>query len=353
MSVDIQLVGSGLIKFDFLIQRLGTREAARDAFEDLVEDIIELGHRDVRSIEANPGDWGIDAFVGQLTKGGEVFIWQSKYYIDGFGKTQQRDVNKSYKSALTAAATHGYTVKGWTLCIPVTLDGPNTQWWQGWAKRQKDGVEIDLWDEGKLRRSLLRTAATDIRNHYFAPAFTIGEPEEEPQQPRHLSPLNDESNYREALFVRQMEAARLVETFEAKEAFFNAEILMHEVLDKGIPAEEAALTNWRMRTSAAWSKHFNDAAQQHDEDLLPGLFKAVMTDIETHHATEPPTLRASPVHGFGLMHQSVESGRAGWVRSWRDIAAEHDPRGSTTQPMPEQAELSSHVASSELADDDE
>ena len=133
VTIDVQIVGSGLIKFEFLVQRLGSREAARDAFEALVEDLIALIHPDVHSVRANPGDWGIDAFVGQLTRGGEVYIWQAKYFIDGFGKVQQADVRASYKSALAAADKHGYVVKGWTLCIPTTLDAPNTKWWQGRA----------------------------------------------------------------------------------------------------------------------------------------------------------------------------------------------------------------------------
>lgn len=331
MTLDVQMIGSGLIKFEFLIQRLGSREAARDAFEDLVEDIVALTHPDVQSVEANPGDWGIDAFVGQLTRGGEVFIWQSKYYIDEFGKTQQGDVRESYKSALAAAKANGYTVKGWTLCVPTTLDAPNTKWWQGWVKRTNDGVVKELWDEGRLRRKLLADVASDIRNAYFAPVFAIEAPPSPASAPaRKLETLVDDSAYGDALFVRQMLAAKLSETFEAREAYFNAEILTHEIQDKGLPEEEAALSNWRKRTAATWSKNFNDGLQVHEGEQLPGLYRQVMDEIEQRHEAESAALRASPVHGFGIMHQAVDSGRAGWVRGWRAIA--HPERAQQSTP---------------------
>ena len=50
---------------------------------------------------------------------------------------------------------------------------------------------------------------------------------------------------------------------------------------------------------------------------------------------EVAALQASPVHGYGLMHQIVENERAGWVRNWREVAATHDVA------EPEQSEIDS------------
>jgi hypothetical protein len=41
-----------------------TRAGARGEFENLV-DVVHRKHPQVRGIAANPGDWGIDGFVGQ------------------------------------------------------------------------------------------------------------------------------------------------------------------------------------------------------------------------------------------------------------------------------------------------
>jgi hypothetical protein len=350
MSTEIQVVGSGLIKFEFLVQRLGSREAARDAFENLTEDLVAIVHPDVRAIRANPGDWGIDVFVGALTRGGEVYVWQSKYFIDGFGKTQQGDVRDSYNSAKKAAQNNGYTLKAWTLCIPITLDAPSLKWWQGWVKRNKaDGIEKRLWDEGALRRKINTPAAADLRNAYFAPAFVLPGETELDANMRALRELENGNAYEEALFVHQMQVANMTETFSAREAFFNAEILTQEIGDKAIPEEVAALRAWRMKVNASWAKRFNDALQAVSAgDQLPGLYKDVMDEIEGRHESDARGLRASPIHGFGLMHQTVEGARAGWVREWRMVADAFDrasvPSSSDTDNI--------HVLSTDVADTD-
>jgi hypothetical protein len=84
---DVALRGSGLIDFAFLWQRTGFKEGGRALFERLIQDIVGIQHPDVATVEANPGDWGIDAFVGQLIEG-SIAVWQSKYFVDGFGTTQ-------------------------------------------------------------------------------------------------------------------------------------------------------------------------------------------------------------------------------------------------------------------------
>jgi outer membrane protein assembly factor BamB len=51
---------------------------------------------------ANPGDWGIDVLVGDLR--GRVTVWQAKYFARGVGRSQQRQIEGSFASALDAAA---------------------------------------------------------------------------------------------------------------------------------------------------------------------------------------------------------------------------------------------------------
>lgn len=350
----VALLSPGTISFDFLAQRSGGKEGGRKLFEQLVEDVVALTHPDVSTIAANPGDWGIDAYVGELL-GGEVSIWQAKYYIDEFGTTQQADVRESYKSARKAATEHGYTIATWTLSIPCQLDGPSTKWWLGWKARtsKADNVVIELLDEGKLRRRLqgLDEETTAVRNHYFNPVAVLPSTSEAdgPAQ-RALLRLIDGSEYDDALFVKQMTAANLIETLPAREAFFNAEILGQEITDKGVPAEVVALTNWRVRVAATWGVRFNAATQQAEDDRLPGLFIGVMEAIEQHHTSEASSVRASPVHGHGLMHQEVEGSRAGWVRHWPEIASAHSlPTSSAASPN--QTDVADAIEASSANDD--
>ena len=175
MSDQIAVVGSGDIDFRFLETRFAGPSGARDAFERLIADIVGIVHPDVQEVQANPGDWGIDAYVGDLGKEGEVHIWQSKYFIDGFAKTQQGDVRDSYNSAQKAAQKNGYKIASWTLCIPCELDGPMLTWWEGWKKRMSKAntLTVSLETAGRLRRRLQASAAADVRNHYFSPFFPL------------------------------------------------------------------------------------------------------------------------------------------------------------------------------------
>ncbi|MHA7210069.1 hypothetical protein [Arthrobacter sp. MDT1-65] len=321
-------MGSGDVDFRFLETRFAGPAGARDAFERLIADIVGIVHPDVQEVQANPGDWGIDAYVGDLGKGGEVHVWQSKYFINGFGKTQQGDVRESYVAAQNAAQENGYKIASWTLCIPCELDGPMLTWWEGWKKRtsKADTLTVSLDTAGRLRRRLQAPAAANVRNHYFSPIFPLASATADPEKPRGLEELVDNTKYDGALFVRQMNEAGLPETFAAREAFFNAEILEREVTDKGIQPEVSALSTWRVRVSSTWSTAFNTACQMSADRRFPQLYSEVLGGIETGHAQEAESLRAHVLHGVGLLHQAVDNGRAGWVRDWRDVAEVHRAR---------------------------
>lgn len=171
VSNQIAVLGTGDVDFRFLEIRFSGPAGARDAFERLVADIVSIVHPDVREIQANPGDWGIDAFVGDLGEDGEVHIWQSKYFINGFGSSQQSEVRDSYKSAQKAAGEQGYRIASWTLCIPCELDGPMLKWWDGWKKRtaKADSLTIELESGGRLRRKLQAPAGENVRKFYSPP----------------------------------------------------------------------------------------------------------------------------------------------------------------------------------------
>lgn len=143
-------------------------DASKD-FEQMLALLVDAVHGEANLILANPGDWGIDVFVGDLN--GRVTIWQAKYFVREFGGSQQGQIRDSFASALKAAGKNGYTVDRWILCIPSSMDGPMTKWWQQWsaAKQLQTGVTIDLWQETELRQLLLRPEAQHVRRHYYNP----------------------------------------------------------------------------------------------------------------------------------------------------------------------------------------
>lgn len=159
--------GQPMINFSVHEVRAGIDGAHAD-FEQMLALLVQATCGEANLVFANPGDWGIDVLVGDLR--GQVTIWQAKYFVRGFRGTQQGQVRDAFAAALKAAAAHGYEVARWILCLPSSMDGPATQWWQGWKARQQDsGVKIELWDETRLRALLIRPEAAHVRRHYYSP----------------------------------------------------------------------------------------------------------------------------------------------------------------------------------------
>lgn len=141
---------------------------AREDFEQMLALLVQATQPSARLIAANPGAWGIDVVVGELD-GGEVAVFQAKYFYPVVEAKHQQKIRDSFTAALSAAAEHGYRLSRWTLCVPASMDGPTAKWWDGWKKRAAAShrVSIDLWDETGLRRELLDPRAVHVREDYY------------------------------------------------------------------------------------------------------------------------------------------------------------------------------------------
>ncbi|MGV9326735.1 hypothetical protein [Streptosporangium sandarakinum] len=168
--------GAGEHPVDFAAHRQRRGEAgAREDFEQMLTDLVSaVTGKDAIPVRANPGDWGIDVLVGDLD--GRVTIWQAKYFVNGFGESQQRQVRESFGSARKYAREKGYTIERWVLCVPCELDAPTVRWWQRWSRerRAETGVAIELWDAGGLRRRLALPEAATVRRSYYDPYRPAG-----------------------------------------------------------------------------------------------------------------------------------------------------------------------------------
>jgi hypothetical protein len=295
--------------------RAGNLAGARDDFEQMLAMLVAATHPGARAVAANPGDWGIDVLLGDLS--GLVVIWQSKYFWPIVTKSSQAQIRESFASALAAAERNGYRLRRWVLCVPSSMDPATARWWDRWrSRRQREtGVVIDVWHETTLREMLARPDAAHVRRHYYDPYFPVafaprrrGLREVEP----HISDA-----YENALFVKQLRAAGHAETESAKREFFNADLLAREIGDRGVSAELEALGEADSLVHGIWEARFNAYGQENDP-LMPGLHAAVMTEIRESGAF-PADLAAGRVHRCGLMHRVVQGRRAGWIREWRAV----------------------------------
>jgi hypothetical protein len=294
--------------------RAGNLAGARDDFEQMLAMLLAAVHPGARAIFANPGDWGIDILLGELS--GLVVIWQAKYFWPAVTRGSQGQIRESFDSAVTAAARNGYRLAQWNLCVPASMDPQTAQWWDNWrARRQREtGVSIELWHENVLRGLLVKPDCAHVRRHFYDPYVPV---QQSRAQLRDVT-ADDDAALERALFVRQLRAAGHVEVGAAKREYFNAELLAREILDKRVPVEVAALHEADGVVHGIWEARFNALAALGDP-RLPGLHAEVMREIRESGAFAPQ-LRAGPVHRCGLMHRVVEDRRAGWVRDWRAVA---------------------------------
>ena len=171
-------VVAGDTRINFAVHQVrANAQGARQDFEEMIGQLVKAVRPGVtRAVAAHPGDWGIDVFVGDL--GGLVTVWQSKYFVPVVNKTHQNQIRESFKSAVENAAKEGFSLTRWILCVPASMDGPTTKWWDGWKKRQErdKGIAIELWDETELRRLLISPVAEHVRQHYYEPAGETARP---------------------------------------------------------------------------------------------------------------------------------------------------------------------------------
>jgi hypothetical protein len=315
----VPTAGRGLLRLDLL--GVEGEAVGRERFERLVTAVVQEIHPTARSIRANPGDWGIDTFVGELSQG-TIAVWQSKYFLNGVGKVQRGDIRESFASLLQAANHHSFKVAGWTLALPKDLDGPATKWWDGWKLRTQrtTGVVIELWPGSTVERLLAKPDLAGVRQQFFglAPGEGIVE--------RTVLDADDWSTFDQALFVRQLKEAGISQDLAARRAFFNAEVMTRDVQEREVRSELHALNSVRAELHQMWHTRFEAerATRDNGDTALPGLYPGVMTAVEVYHKANPSRpLRDTLVHRSGLVHHLVEAGHAGWVCDFDRVAREH------------------------------
>jgi hypothetical protein len=308
-----------MINFHQLI-REGGKEGARETFESLIAQLVRLQYPGVKRVEAHPGDWGLDVIVGEIDD--VLSVWQAKFFIDGVADAQKAQIREAFSQVMTKATERGFEVDVWTLCIPVDLDPGALTWWTNWrrAKQKEHGVRIELLARTDLEALLISPDAAHIRAAFFPTGAASATPPPPVQEvPEHLS-------YEDMLFIKQLQAARIVELESAKQQFFNAEALAREVADKRVAEHMEALQAERADLLSIWEDRYNKACGQQDESegLLPDLHPDVMEAIEgRHNSGRMEVLPMHLVHRKGAMHQVVENGRAGWIREFRGVVEAH------------------------------
>jgi len=303
----------------------GSVEGARALFEQLIIHLLKVKHRTIRNIRSAPGDWGIDAYIGELASG-TCMIWQCKYFPDGFDDSQKDQIRKSFKTACEKSDEQGFTIDVWTLCVPCDLSAPETVWWEGWSKRQNKstGIKIDLMVETDIVSMLLTSDAEAVRKGFFGDEpyllqyyMSVSGLEERP-----ILRVPDPSTYDNSLFIKKLIVAGIGETLAARTQFFNAELLKTEIHDKGDEEEIKELTSLYEKIRSMWEPKFNKATMSDNPDLeIPRVYFDMLHSIQDNDKTSliTPRLMASFVHKQGFMQQLADLCEIGWTEEFRSI----------------------------------
>jgi hypothetical protein len=312
---------SGRGAIQFALFALDSDEAGRATFERLVTDLVKVVHPSARAVKANPGDWGIDTLVGTLA-GGTIHVWQSKFWMDGIGESQQAQIRESFRSLMQKTGERKLDVKSWTLCIPAVMDPEMTAWWDKWSgdRALEYGIEIGLWDETELRGMLIKLDFEDVRGNYF------GYPPGHDLQNRLVDEPATPEEYDSALFVKQLHEANIEDDMAARRAFFNAEVMTRDINEREVERELHALHEVRATLHQIWHTRYVRCTTEGTapNGLLPALYPDTMVAVESYHQNQPSrVLRDTLVHRTGIVHHLAEDGQLGWVRHYAQLAQDH------------------------------
>src|SRR4051812_90684 len=94
-------------------------------FQQLVFHLLKARYpsADVKSIEGQSGDQGIDAFSGRLNN--RPTIWQCKAFSGAIGNSQKNQIRTSLNTALSYSSP-----SQWVLCLNCDFDAPSMRWFQ-------------------------------------------------------------------------------------------------------------------------------------------------------------------------------------------------------------------------------
>lgn len=308
--------------------------AARDRFEQFVTDLVASQWEGATTVAArNHNDWGIDAFVGELG-GGDIQVWQSKYFREWQANGPQGEVRASFDSAQKQAKKEGHRIVQWTLVSPAILHPKQLQWFSNWAKRKKveTGTRVDLWSGDKLRRRLMSSEAHEVRREYFP--HTLPPADDSVTSVPEVALTDDYAPFDDALFVRQLHEAGFSETSAACGMYFATDALRRDLEAKEATTELQAFRTIQLGVHGVWETHYNEHMPIANKDgKMPTLYGIVIREAAT--IPDAPGLALQFAHKQGTAHLLVEQRKAGWVKHWRDIATSHTPKaapGSAREP---------------------
>jgi hypothetical protein len=307
------------------LRDLWTEDGARSVFAELVTHCVRFIQPGARSIRPDPGDDGIDTFVGELD--GDLHVWQAKFFCDGIGAAQQSQIRASWR-----ACNESESIKRlvhWTLCVPTELNVAETRWWQGWCKKEmaKSQCQIELWSKSDFvgfsaQPDLANIFACALNRSGSIPNHDAAISAMRGRASHPVRKLPGTSHLRDAIFVKKLEAAGVRQHRAARTAFYNFELLRAAIEQGGQSHETTALEDLQERIYDLWEAKYN---AHHPTALGRQLVVAVEEAINAEDQARLRTsLPADVIHKKGGLHYWADICEAGWTADFKSIGRDDE-----------------------------
>jgi hypothetical protein len=300
------------------------KAGAREKFERLIARLVKLRFQNAEEIRPNPGDWGIDTYVGKLTSG-SISVWQAKYFPDGVDDSQKDQIRQSFEHIIQKSIEKGFKIRVWHLCIPCALSPDETIWWEKWQKERKKETRITI----KLMAQLtLVTMLSTPDAEALCLEFNLKDIPQLLQvvrEERPIEALPDEESrkYDHSIFVLKLYDAGITEIDMPKKEFFNAEIVSREIRDKKDNREIAELDSLYDKIYSMWYTRYIEANQsQNRNEAIKTIYPSMLRAIEekNNELLYCQRLPVSFFHKKGFMQQMADLCTIGWTYNYKRLS---------------------------------
>lgn len=297
-----------------------TDAGARDIFEKICTQWLQYRFgTDAHRIRVSQGDGGIDVLVGDFSQ--PIDVYQCKYFIDGVGDSQKKQIRESYERAKNAS---DYRLKNWYLCVPCELSIKEFSWWSDWKSKKEnfDHIPISLCEGSYLIGELKKV---DLYNDIFdekerklleeIQAYLIEIKSRIFEEIIALPTENEESLYDGMIFVKKLECANIREISGCKADYFNAEFALQSIQSKGNEDEIRAYNQLKIKIFSFWQTQYRQCQDESDGNKL---LTKTYERIEDSDTTALKSIAAiNLLAKKGILHQLAEECSVGWLKEYK------------------------------------
>ena len=308
-----------------LLEAHAEEEGARALFPKLILQLASLKYDDPRTIQPDQGDWGIDVIVGKLTSG-SCIVWQVKYFPKSPNANQKGKIEDSFNQLNKKRIEEKFNVDLWVLCVPCAFTNKCTRWWENWKKQKTDetGIKIELWHKDYLEKQLATPEARNIVEYFGIDARLIPALIKE----RKILPLPADKLelYDNALFIKKLTHAEIMENSSARAQFFNAELIQKEAELRGDTTEIDELIGTYEKILEKWENFFNKAVKSPTPKTETRNVYFEMNDLISELDKSYFNCQKLGIvcfHKKGFMHQLSDKCRLGWSPDYETLAGEY------------------------------